>query len=280
MGRGSGRQPRQMSGIILNPRAESRLPEHLNIEVCPLCDPLGFQKLILAFEVFHSLFQFLLNLFRSRQNLLHRHHVMRSRKNRDKIQGLFNFPCKNVNLRDPVHLIPEKLYPVRIIRGIGRENLHHISPYPEGTPVKIHLISLILDINQLPENLIPVTLCPLPQIQYQLLIIRGTSQTVYTGNTGHNNHIPALHQRSCGRKPQLIDLVIDRGILGNVGVRGRDVGFRLVIVIVGDEILYGIVREKFLELAVELCRQGLVMGNNQCWFIQLLDDICHREGFS
>ena len=48
----------------------------------------------------------------------------------------------------------------------------------------------------------------------------------------------------------------------------------------GDEIFYGIVREKFLELTVELCRQSFVMSNNQRRFIQLLDDIRHREGFS
>ena len=41
----------------------------------------------------------------------------------------------------------------------------------------------------------------------------------------------------------------------------------------GDEILYGIVREKFLELAVELCRQCLVVRNDQRRFIQLPDDI-------
>ena len=48
----------------------------------------------------------------------------------------------------------------------------------------------------------------------------------------------------------------------------------------GDEILYSIVREKFLELTVELCRQSFVMSNDQRRFIQLLDDIRHRKGFS
>lgn len=48
----------------------------------------------------------------------------------------------------------------------------------------------------------------------------------------------------------------------------------------GDKIFHCVVREKFLELAVELCRQRLVMSNDQRRFIQLLDDICHRKGFS
>ena len=35
----------------------------------------------------------------------------------------------------------------------------------------------------------------------------------------------------------------------------------------GDEILYGVVREKFLELAVELRRQSLIVRNDQRRFI-------------
>ena len=45
----------------------------------------------------------------------------------------------------------------------------------------------------------------------------------------------------------------------------------------GDKVLHSIVREKLLELAVELCRQGLIMGDDQRRFIQLCDDIRHRK---
>ena len=48
----------------------------------------------------------------------------------------------------------------------------------------------------------------------------------------------------------------------------------------GDKILHGIVWKKFLKLTVELGRQGLVVGDDQRRFIQLLDDICHRESLT
>ena len=38
--------------------------------------------------------------------------------------------------------------------------------------------------------------------------------------------------------------------------------------------------EEFFELAVELCRQSLVMGDDQRRLIQLLDDVRHRKGFA
>ena len=48
----------------------------------------------------------------------------------------------------------------------------------------------------------------------------------------------------------------------------------------GDKVLHRIVGEELLELAVELCRQCLVVRNDQRWFIQLLDDIGHRKGLT
>ena len=48
----------------------------------------------------------------------------------------------------------------------------------------------------------------------------------------------------------------------------------------GDKILHCVVREEFFKLAIELGRQGLVVGDDQRRFIQLLDDICHRESLT
>ena len=61
----------------------------------------------------------------------------------------------------------------------------------------------------------------------------------------------------------LVDLVVDGGVLLDVGVGRGDVGLGLVVVVVGDEVLDGVVGEELLELAVELGRQGLVVGEDQ-----------------
>ena len=66
---------------------------------------------------------------------------------------------------------------------------------------------------------------------------------------------------------QLVYLIINRRILFNVGVRGRDVGFGLVVVIVGDKILHRVLREELLKLAVELGGEGFVMRYDQRWFL-------------
>ena len=45
----------------------------------------------------------------------------------------------------------------------------------------------------------------------------------------------------------------------------------------GDKIFHRVVREKFLELTVELRRQGLVVSDDQRGFIQLRNDIRHGK---
>ena len=61
---------------------------------------------------------------------------------------------------------------------------------------------------------------------------------------------------------KLVNLIIDRAVLLDIGIAGGNIGLRLVIIIVGDKVFYGIVREKLLKLTVELTGQGLVVGDD------------------
>ena len=49
-----------------------------------------------------------------------------------------------------------------------------------------------------------------------------------------------------------VDLFIDGGVFFDEGVGARDVGFGLVVVVVGDEIFDGVVGEEGFEFGVEL----------------------------
>ena len=70
------------------------------------------------------------------------------------------------------------------------------------------------------------------------------------------------------------------GVLLDVGVGARDVGFGLVVVVVGDEVLDGVVGEELFELRVELSGEGLVVGENERGAVHLFDDVGHREGLA
>ena len=94
----------------------------------------------------------------------------------------------------------------------------------------------------------------------------------------HDHILPPREQR--GRRPEtkLLDLGIDRHILLYIGIGGSDIGLGLVVVVVGDEVLYSVVGEEGLELGVELCRQRLVVAQHQGRLLHLGDDVGCREG--
>ena len=79
---------------------------------------------------------------------------------------------------------------------------------------------------------------------------------------------------------ELVDFIVNIHGLFNVGIRGGDVGLRLIVVIIGDEVFHGGVREKLAEFRAELCRQGFVVRDDERGLLHALDDLRHGEGLA
>ena len=75
-------------------------------------------------------------------------------------------------------------------------------------------------------------------------------------------------------------MVVDRRILLDEGIGGWHIGFGLVVVVVGNEVLHRVVGEERLELAVELRRQGFVWRQHQGRAVGLGDHIGDAEGLA
>jgi hypothetical protein len=74
-----------------------------------------------------------------------------------------------------------------------------------------------------------------------LLVVVRRAEAVDAGDAGHDDHVAPGEERAGRRVAQAVDLVVDRGVLLDVGVRCRDVGLGLVVVVVADEVLDGVV---------------------------------------
>jgi hypothetical protein len=69
------------------------------------------------------------------------------------------------------------------------------------------------------------------------------AEAVDRRNRRDDDRVRALEQRLGRGQAHLLDVLVDRGIRLDVGVGGRNVGFRLIVVVVGDEILHRAVRK-------------------------------------
>ena len=65
-------------------------------------------------------------------------------------------------------------------------------------------------------------------------------------------------------------IVIDIGVFLYIGIGLRDIGFRLVVVVVAHEVADGVVRHKFAEFGAQLRGQRLVGLNDEGRALQFL----------
>ena len=96
----------------------------------------------------------------------------------------------------------------------------------------------------------------------------------------HDDHVFAREQGGFGGDAQALDLLVDVGLLLDVEVVARDVGLRLIVVVVADVVFDGVAREEFFELGVKLRRQRLVVREDQRRALGFLDDLSDGEGFA
>ena len=80
--------------------------------------------------------------------------------------------------------------------------------------------------------------------------------------------------------PQALYLVVYAGILFYERIRVGDVRLRLIIVIIGYEILNCIIGKEFFEFRAELRRKRLIMSKDKCRPLKLLYDLGHGKGLT
>ena len=185
-----------------------------------------------------------------------------------------------VHLADAVDFIAEPLDTEYKVAALGRENFQRVAADAEIGAFQGHVIAGILNGHQLLQYLVAVLFHAGAEGDRHSLKFVGTAQAVNAGDRCDDNNVPALRQGSCRGQAQLIDLVIDHRVLGDIGVALGNIGLGLVIIVIGHKIFHCVLREKFLHLAVELACQCLVVGNDQRGLVQCLDDIGHGKGFA
>ena len=204
---------------------------------------------------------------------------MRGRIDGHMLHDALEFTGQRMDFADPVDLIAEKLHPDHNIVGVRRINLHHVAAHPEFIPDKIDIVALILQFHQLGQQFIAAFGHPRPQRNHHAAVINRVTKRINAGHARDNDDIPPFGQRRGRRMAQLVDLIVDRGILFDIGIGRRYIRLRLIIVVIGDKILHRVFRKKFPEFRAQLCGERLVVREHQGRPVDLGDDVGHRKGF-
>ena len=187
---------------------------------------------------------------------------------------------EGVEFGDAVDLVAEELHPDGQLAHIGQIDVHDVAVDAELIADEIDIVALILQRHQFFTQLVPLHLHPGPQADDHAAIVDGVAQRVDAGHRRDDDDVPPLRERRRGRVAQAVYLVVDGAVLFDIGIGAGDIGLRLVVVVVGDEIFHGVVREKRAELGAELGGQRLVVGQHQRRAVALGNDVRHREGLA
>ena len=79
------------------------------------------------------------------------------------------------------------------------------------------------------------------------------------------------------RHPKHIQLVVGHRVLFNIRICFGHVGFRLVVIEIGNKVFHTVVRKQFLEFGIQLAGQRLVMSEHQRRPVDALDHVADRK---
>ena len=205
---------------------------------------------------------------------------MRLRIDRNAILVLFQHLAKQrIYRRNRIDLVAPKLDPVRLIL-IARIKLYDVAANSKCAALEIDVHPFVLQLDEPLQKLVALHLhSRLNEHQHPVICVR-VAESVYARDRCNHDHIVPLKKRTRRAQAKTVDLVVDRRFFLYVEIGGRDVCFRLVIVVIRDKILDRVLRKKSFEFLIKLCRECLVMSKDERRPLHLFDHVRDRKGLS
>ena len=186
--------------------------------------------------------------------------------------GIHFFNCVNL-------VVPEG--DANQVVGIGQKDIHRVALEAEVACLGGYVVAHVEAIHEAAQQ---NCLCKaLAHVEFNDILVesRGIAHTIDARNGGNDDDIVAPREEGRGGgEAQFVNLFVDSQVLFDVRIGGGNVGFGLIVVVVGNVVFHGIVGEECLELLVELCRQRLVVTKHQGGTTHLGNDVGNGERFA
>src|SRR5690606_29460401 len=156
------------------------------------------------------------------------------------------------------------------------EDLDGISPDPEGALLEGYVVPSVLNADQLGQDGVPPAALAAGHFHHELAVLDRVAQAVDGAHRGDDDNILPFHEARRGPEPEALDVLVDRGVLLDVHIGGRNVCLRLVIVVVRHEVLDRVPGQELPELPIQLGGERLVVREDQRGLAVVGDDV--RQG--
>ena len=270
----AGQAAGEMAGVIFDPVAVSDRLDHFQVIHRALVHALRFHHSALLFQFRFPPGQLFANGLNRAGSGFRLHNIMSLRIDRQAHIFLLHCAKQRIDLRERLDFVSPEFHAVGHVVVSGK-NLDYVSAHTVRSAAELAVGTLVENFNELAGDVLALDLLALFQEQQHSVIGFRRAQAVDAAHRSDNQAVAAFEKRLRCRKPKLIELVIDGRFFFDIKVSGGNVSFRLVVIIVRDEIFDGIAWEKAFELVIKLGCQSLVVRHDQRRAIHRLDHFRH-----
>ena len=269
-----------MARIVFDALAKAHLIEHFQIKKRALLQALRLHELVVPIKLLKALFKFCLDAFDGTHHLIARRHVVACRIHHKARHLLAHLARERIKEHHRFDFVVEKLHAHRDLGVFCRKDVDRIAAHAKRTAQKLHVVALVLHLHELTDQVLAFLNVARAQNQAHLRVAFGLADAVDRRDRRHDHGVAPLKNRFGGRQTHLLDVFVYGRILLDEKIARGHIGFRLVVVVVGNEVLDGVVREKLAHFAVELRRKCLVGRHHDGWHADARDDVGHRKGLA
>ena len=180
----------------------------------------------------------------------------------DRLSLLQDLTREGIDLGDALNRIAPELDAHGRI-AIGRKHVYRVSTDAEGASLKTHIVAVIVSGHQVAQHRVAAPCFAQVELYHLAPVFVRRTKAINGRHAGDNDHVASCQQCLHRCQAQLVDLLVDIGILLDVRVRSGEVRLGLVVVIVGDIVFNGVMRKELAKLGIELRGQGLVVHQHK-----------------
>ena len=186
-----------VAGVVFDPRTIPELSDHFHIEGDPIFDAPGFFNFAFFLEMSHLTDHILLDFQKNIAELMARCHIIGGGEQREMIQGIAGTPTDGIEVVVGLDAMPIPANSVSKI-GVGRENIHDLTPDPEGSAGQFMQRSGIHDVHQLVHQSFLGHGFARSKADHLVGIICRITHAVDAGYRGHDQHIATTRHQGRG----------------------------------------------------------------------------------
>ena len=274
------RTPVEIARVVLDTRAVAKLLDHLQVVLDTLFDSLCLDHATLALVEGDALAQIELDLSHGRIDTLFGCNEQICREYRDAVEHFESLSAGGVDALNLLDLVVEEHHTnSRFAKGL--HNVYHVAIDTERSGRQYALGAGVECLDESIHKYLTANHFARADMHRCGVKVGRITNAIEARHARYHDHIASpAEQCRRGAQSQLLDLLVDREILLDIGVRRGQIGLGLIVVVVGNEVLDGIVRKEVLELAIELSCKRFVVAQHECRTVELGNDVGDRKGLA